>query len=326
MGKIVNIGSRTDRISTQTDSNSEELHVKKIETSRSSACLFFIIGFLGLYSFSVSRYLLIQQELSLSQYGDSATLRRCVESAGGLWTPEDNLLTRRLNTQKKNVPVDYRVLCTSVEKRIAWGSYKLRCNDLKRWVDVCVPNVDMTVGVSLEYLHERWSNKPNATTKSAGAQFDFPIGIKHDIDMNYDATIFIKSMSKKPFPQFGKKFVDVVDEYNWKEENIPSDVHLILQTEWQGELMYPNHNSSVVEHWYNSYPSDMVTGGYPEYIPSINQKSPRQLHIATIWNTRRSHDPSEGGCPTLSISGVKYDCVDKVSVTLWVIEVVQSKI
>eukprot|EP00531_Pseudo-nitzschia_arenysensis_P002423 CAMPEP_0116120202 /NCGR_PEP_ID=MMETSP0329-20121206/3053_1 /TAXON_ID=697910 /ORGANISM="Pseudo-nitzschia arenysensis, Strain B593" /LENGTH=299 /DNA_ID=CAMNT_0003613963 /DNA_START=601 /DNA_END=1500 /DNA_ORIENTATION=- len=147
-----------------------------------------------------------------------------------------------------------------------------------------------------------------------------------DIDMNYDATIFIKSMSKKSFPQFGNKFVDLVDEYNWKEEKIPPEMHLILQTEWQGELMYPNHTSSVVEHWYNSYPSDMVNEGYPEFIPSINQKSPRQLHIATVWNTKRSHDPSEGGCPALSISGAKYDCVDKdFDITSWYLKLFKEE-
>merc|ERR1712137_644926 len=110
--------------------------------------------------------------------------------------------------------------------------------------------------------------------------------------MTFDSTIFIKSMSKRPFPQWGNKYVDIVDEYNWKAENVPLEMHLILQTKYQGEVMYPNHTSTVIEHWYNSYPDDMVNGGYPEYIPSIQQKSSRRLHIATVWNTRRSHDPT----------------------------------
>jgi len=147
-----------------------------------------------------------------------------------------------------------------------------------------------------------------------------------DNDVFYDATIFIKSMSRKDFPQFGNKFIDIVDEYNWKEDKIPLDMHLILQTSWQGQSMYPNHSSSVVEHWYNSYPSDMVNGGYPEFIPPIDQKSSRRLRIATIWNTKRSHDPTEGGCPTLKIRGVKYDCLDKeFDITTWYLDFLKEE-
>eukprot|EP00533_Pseudo-nitzschia_delicatissima_P004120 CAMPEP_0116086980 /NCGR_PEP_ID=MMETSP0327-20121206/5133_1 /TAXON_ID=44447 /ORGANISM="Pseudo-nitzschia delicatissima, Strain B596" /LENGTH=474 /DNA_ID=CAMNT_0003578045 /DNA_START=82 /DNA_END=1506 /DNA_ORIENTATION=+ len=323
----MSIGSGTDSISTQADCNLDEHHSVKIGTSRPSSCAILILGLLGLYSFSVSRYLCNQQELSLIQYGESdATLRRCVDSADGLWTPQENYMTRPSNMHKKNASVDFRILCTSVEKRIAWGSYKLRCNDLKRWVDVCVPNVDITVGVSIEQLHERWSNKPNETKIIKSSQVGSITPSANDNDIYYDSTIFIKSMSKKSFPQFGNKFVDLVDEYNWKEKNIPREMHLILQTKWQGQLMYPNHTSSVVEHWYNSYPSDMVNDGYPEYVPSIVQQSSQRLHIATIWNTRRSHDPSEGGCPTLSISGVKYDCVDKdFDITAWYLDLFKEE-
>jgi hypothetical protein len=312
-GTNANIGSGTDGITIHTDIRNEDYHSLKIGNSRISSYAIFILGLLGLYSFSASKYLFAQQELSLIYYGENdATLRRCVDSADGLWTPQENYLTHRSNMHKKNESVDFRIMCTSINKRIAWGSYKLRCNDLKRWVDVCVPNVDITVGVSIEQLHERWSNKNNSTSQVGSI---LSPNRTSDNDIFYNATIFVKSMSRKDFPQFGSKFIDIVDEYNWKEEKIPPEMHLILQTRWQGQSMYPNHTSSVVEHWYNSYPSDMVNGGYLEYIPSTEQKSSRRLHIATIWNTRRSHDPTEGGCPTLNIPGAKYDCIDKVS--LW---------
>lgn len=309
-GANANIGSGTDGITIQTESINEDHHSLK----RPSSCAILILGLLGLYSFSASKYLFDQQELSLTYYGENdATLRRCIDSADGLWTPQENYLKHQPNIQKKNESVDFRILCTSVKRRIEWGSYKLRCNDLKRWADVCVPNVDITVGVSIEQLHEQWSNVPNNTKNNSTSQVESTLTGTSDNNIFYDSTIFIKSMSKRNFSQFGKKFVDVVDEYNWKAEKIPLDMHLILQTKWQGQSMYPNHTSSVVEHWYNSYPSDMVNGGYPEYVPSIDQKSHRHLHIATIWNTRRSHDPTEGGCPSVDIPGVKYDCIDKVS-------------
>lgn len=279
----------------------------KSGVSRSHCYSIFFLNLLGLYAFFVTRYLFAQQRKSIEEYGkDDATLRDCMDSDGGIWHPQQNLLERS-NHHKENVSVDYRVLCTSVEKRIAWGSYKLRCNDLKRWTDVCAPNVDVTVGVSIEQLHEQWSKKPNNTKKDMvqGGDMDRK-------DTFFNATIFIKSLSRKNFSQFGNKYIDIVDEYNWQAEKVPTDFHLIFQTRWQGPSLFPNHTSSVVEHWYNSYPSDMVNHGYPEYIPSVEQKSSRHLKIATIWNTRRSHDPTEGGCPAMNVPGVKYSCLDKV--------------
>ena len=333
-GTNVAIGSGTKSSSNSSisscrtdNSNGGALSLKSGATrsSVSTCALKIILGLLGLYSLGVSKYLIVQQDILLTHYGENdATLRRCVDSADGLWTPQENYFIHQSNMHKKNEPVDFRILCTSVNKRISWGSYKLRCNDLKRWADKCVPNVDITVGVSIEQLHERWAKKPNSSnnnTSEIGRSIpnSSPNGTSYN-DIFYNATIFIKSMSRKEFPQFGKKFIDIVDEYSWKEEKIPPEMHLILQTRWQGPLMYPNHSSSVVEHWYNSYPSDMVRSGYPEYIPSITQKSSHRLRIATIWNTRRSHDPTEGGCPTLKIPGVTYDCLDKVSLSLEIID------
>jgi len=133
-------------------------------------------------------------------------------------------------------------------------------------------------------------------------------------------------MSTRNYSQFGNKFIDMVDEYNWKEEMIPPEMHLLLQTRWQGQSVYPNRTSSVVEHWYNSYPSDMTNAGYPKDVPSVAQKSWRRLNIATIWNTKRSHDITEGGCPNTKIPGVKYHCIDKdFDITSWYLEFMKRK-
>ena len=318
-GSIADVGSGFNGSSIHTKNCNDDKNTQKIFFRRASSCVIFILGLLGLYSFSVSKYLFDQQELSLRRYGENdAMLKHCIDTADGLWTPQENHWIHRPNTQKKNRSVDFRILCTSVDRRILWGSYKLRCNDFKRWVDVCAPNVDITVGVSIEKLHKLWATKPSERKDNNTSRVGSVISHNRmsEIDVFYNSTIFIKSMSKKEIPQFGKKFIDVVDEYSWEEERIPSNMHLILQTAWQGQSMYPNRTSSVVEHWYNSYPFDMMNSGYPEYVPSIDQKSSKRLHIATIWNTRRSHDPTEGGCPALHIPGVKYDCIDKVNFAL----------
>jgi len=53
-------------------------------------------------------------------------------------------------------------------------------------------------------------------------------------------------------PLYGNMYVDLVDEYGYDDEDIPTDMHLILQTAWQGNQVFPSHNFTVVEHWYNS--------------------------------------------------------------------------
>lgn len=248
-----------------------------------------LVGIIILYSLVTSiQFLIIQQDSS--PYNNfindrESTLRYCQES--GLWLPEENFPPHIISSSNRS---SFRLLCTSLEKRIVWGSYKLRCDDLKRWADKCAPDVDITTGVSIEQLHERWGEKSNEKKSKNNTQVGPSNGTNTDIDFFYNATIFIKSMSKRDYPQFGKKFIDMVDEYNWKESKIPPEMHLILQTKWQGQEVYPNHNFSAVEHWYNSYPADMIgSGDYPMYIPPIIQKSSRRLRIASIWNTRRSH-------------------------------------
>lgn len=323
-GFNASVGNGTKGIAVYTDELKYKYEYKlpKIGTrKRVSLCAIVTLGLLCIYSFCSARYLFGQNFSFLNYFGaKDAALRRCLDSSGELWTPRGNHLLHPSNMHQKNEStIDFRILCTTGDRRITWGSYKLRCDDLKSWAEMCAPNVHMTVGISLEKLHEQWNRtsriryipSPNDTIYT---------------DLSYDSTIFIKAMSTRNYSQFGNKFIDMVDEYNWKEEMIPPEMHLLLQTRWQGQSIYPNRTSSVVEHWYNSYPSDMTKAGYPKDVPSVAQKSWRRLNIATIWNTKRSHDITEGGCPKTKIPGVKYHCIDKdFDITSWYLEFMKSK-
>ncbi|VEU42357.1 unnamed protein product [Pseudo-nitzschia multistriata] len=313
-----------------TESGSEDAYSLRSGVARLDICSVLVLCLVGFYSLLANTYLFQQHESSLLLHDENdATLQQCLDSAGGLWTPQENNAIYQYDgdLHRKNISTDFRILCTSLNKRITWGSYRLRCNDLKRWTDVCAPNVDITVGVSIEQIHSMWGKKAHDIKNNSISR----IGPNNNDSMNvddifYNATIFVKSLSRKEFPQFGNKFIDLVDEYRWKAENIPLDMHLIFQTSWQGPTLFPNHSSSVVEHWYNSYPSDMTNLGDPEYLPSIEQKSPRHLNIATIWNTRRSLDPTEGGCPRLKTPNVKYSCIDKeFDITSWYLDLFNTK-
>jgi hypothetical protein len=140
----------------------------------------------------------------------------------------------------------------------------------------------------------------------------------------YDASIFVKSYPNISLPMYGKMFMDVVDEYWVADNEIPPFVELILQTKWQGEDVFSSHNYSVVEHWYNSYPADMALTGMPEFIPPIHDKP--NLQIATVWNTRRGHDPTEGGCPKVISENVSYYCLDKeFDISKWYLKYMKGK-
>ncbi|KAG7366490.1 hypothetical protein IV203_029160 [Nitzschia inconspicua] len=205
----------------------------------------------------------------------------------------------------------FRVLCTATRRKINWGSYELRCRDLAEWARRCAKNVFIQNGVSFEDFERlRW--------------FRSMMGELSDEEkVSYDASVFVKSYPNSSLPLYGKMFMDVVDEYWVPDEEVPGYVELILQTNWQGEDFFPSHNYSVVEHWYNSYPADMALAGDPIEVPSITEKS--KIKIATVWNTRRSHDPSEGGCPNVSTTNVSYHCLDKeFDISKWYAKVMKG--
>lgn len=206
----------------------------------------------------------------------------------------------------------FRVLCTATRRKINWGSYELRCRDLAIWASRCAKDVFIQNGVSFQDFERlRW--------------FRSILGeLAEEEKINYDASVFVKSYPNSSLPFYGKMFMDVVDEYWVSDQEVPSYVDLILQTKWQGEDLFPTHNYSVVEHWYNSFPADMALTGEPEVVPAIFDQP--HLKIATVWNTRRSHDPTEGGCPKVSTSNVSYYCLDKeFDISKWYVKVAKKR-
>lgn len=267
------------------------------------------------------------------QRRDQQELFRSVEYASKYFNlPTTTTRTTKSLSKSKQYLLNqpkFRILCTSDKKRVEWGSYKLRCKDWNDWMKVCVKDtVKMTVGVPIEKIYAEGVR--NATTAKP----------------YYNVTISTKVVPKTPLlPQFGTFYVDLVDDYIIKDKDVPKDVHLILQTDWQGREIFPTHNSTAVEHWYNSYPDDMFKTD-PEHIPPIrilrgnnngwgrwwnwggssndnnndnnidNSNNTNMddhsstLRLATIWNTLAKDTKS--GCPSVEgISGVRYDCIEQ---------------
>lgn len=229
-----------------------------------------------------------------------------------------------LASQRPTVSLEkasFRILCTSTNKKIQWGSYQLRCRDLAQWAHRCVANPnDLFIVTDLSFgdmQRRRWIRWWRGL-------------LRPEEKIQYSATIFVKSFpsQRRLLPTYGTHlFVDLVDEYGYfgstGNKGIPTEYHLIAQTPWQGHEIFPEHQTSVVEHWYNSYPADMERGDMdPIEVPVIEDDEIKSnnigatiLRLATVWNTRRSHDPTEGGCPPLStkhiVANVTYECLDK---------------
>lgn len=206
----------------------------------------------------------------------------------------------------------FRILCTATRRKINWGSFELRCRDLKVWASRCAKDVFIQTSASFQDFERlRW-------VRSILGE------LSEEEKVVYNASIFVKSYPNSSLPIYGNMFMDVVDEYWVPDEEVPPYVDLILQTKWQGEDLFPSHNYSVVEHWYNSFPADMALAGDPEVVPPIVDKS--HLKIATIWNTRRSHDPTEGGCPKVSTDDVSYYCLDKeFDISKWYVKAMSKR-
>jgi len=208
----------------------------------------------------------------------------------------------------------FRILCTSTRKKMKWGSYQLRCRDLESWAQKCTKNVHIVTGISFEDIQRlRW-------LRYAFGQ------LAEEDKVPYNATIFVKSFPGKGeiLPLYGNMFVDMVDEYEFGDEDIPAEMHLILQTEWQGSQVFITHNYTVVEHWYNSFPADMAASGPPEYMPPISHQS--NISIATVWNTKRGKEPTEGGCPKLRSRNVSYECLDQpFDISTWYLKIFKEE-
>ena len=124
-------------------------------------------------------------------------------------------------------------------------------------------------------------------------------------ETTYDATVSIKAPFYQPGTKFGKLYLDVVDDYKIKERKVDPTVDVIVQNKLHANDIFPNRKHHVVEHWYNSYPQDMMSEQPVFEIPNINTAD--TLNIATVWTNKK--EP----CPTLHpMPNVTYKCIDEI--------------
>ncbi len=259
--------------------------------------------FMTIYSiFIATNYLRISSNGDFPSIDNGVLSRSCWLSDSSMKIQNDSALrrpdARRGNRSSKDIDA-FRILCTSTRKRIKRGSYQLRCRDLKTWVQKCTRDVHIITDVSFEDIQRmRW-------LRSLFGQ------LEEEEKIQYNSTIFVKSFPERTrlLPSYGNMFVDMIDEYGYFDDDIPPEMHLILQTELQGRRFFPRHDYTVVEHWYNSFPADMDLSGSPDYVPPVSDQS--NISIATVWNTKRDEVPTEGGCPELRSSNVSYACLDQ---------------
>lgn len=183
------------------------------------------------------------------------------------------------------------ILCTSQERHMHFGSYKLRCLDFASWARQCAPKVNITTDLSIEEA------------------------IANHTKYDFDSTIIVKSVPKNSLSlgvpgELGKVYIDIVDGYGLYDSKINRDFIVILQNSLHAE-MYPNHNHKLVKHWYNSYPEDMERGDVdPDFLPPVKDPTPDVLRLATVWNT--AENAKEGSCPSANqVEDVIYDCIEQ---------------
>jgi hypothetical protein len=158
----------------------------------------------------------------------------------------------------------FRILCTSNSRQIHFGSYKIRCLDLKHFTAKYFPNVEIDA-----------------------IPFETATG-------HYNATILVKQVRVgriKPGHRYGRVFVDVVDNYDGaRPNNIPKNFEVILQNQAHANS-FPNHTTHVVTHWYNSFLADDKEEFFGT-LPAIKYED--NLKVATVWNSKsRDRQPSQ---------------------------------
>ena len=124
----------------------------------------------------------------------------------------------------------------------------------------------------------------------------------------YKATVSIKTPFLNPNHEYGQVFLDVVDDYSVKENSLQPEMEVIVQNHHHADNIFPNRKSHVVEHWYNSYPEDMMSDEPVFEIPTI--KSVTTLKMATVWTVWANK--KDDSCPALEpVFGVSYRCIDR---------------
>lgn len=126
----------------------------------------------------------------------------------------------------------------------------------------------------------------------------------------YNASVGVKWVFDDPHPRFGRLFLDVVDDYDVKKRHVPSNIELITQNAYHAFDVFPFRKYHVVEHWYNSYPDDMMSEEPVFEVPKVSERSitaESPLKMATVWTN------DNWPCPNLteSASDVLYQCIDE---------------
>jgi hypothetical protein len=187
----------------------------------------------------------------------------------------------------------YKILCTTDNHRIKWGSYLIRCRDLKQWSERCAKDVQIYM-----LSHEQVQHRRDKKTEEAERK----LGLKV-----FDATVSIKQ-PLAPDQRFGRMFLDVVDNYEITTANVSAGVEVIVQNDYHAHDKFADRKYYVVEHWYNSFPLDMLSDSdVPAFdLPAIEHVT--TLKMATVWTNKLQP------CPTLSPepSDVTYYCIDEV--------------
>ncbi|KAL3940168.1 MAG: hypothetical protein SGBAC_005239 [Bacillariaceae sp.] len=205
----------------------------------------------------------------------------------------------------EDVTVENEILCTTERRRMTGGSYIIRCRDFKGFVEHCTQSVRVHL-----YSHDQLIYKPNVTYNNDGWKKDF------------DASVTVK-MGLTPKPRFGKVFMDVVDRYTtW--DGLDSEVEVIVQSKYHAQDEFPNHTYHVVEHWYNSFPEDMLSSSMlPKFdLPKIQPVS--NMKMATVWTNMKQP------CPALTFdnnSDIIYDCInERFGIANWYQKYVNSSV
>eukprot|EP00980_Cylindrotheca_fusiformis_P027810 scaffold22560_cov135-Cylindrotheca_fusiformis.AAC.21 len=200
----------------------------------------------------------------------------------------------------------YRILCTTDNRRLKWGSYRIRCQDLREWADRCAKSVQITL-LSHEQIQHSSSRSSGSSSSSSGSSRS----TKQRADQNprleeevFDATVSIKA-PLAPELRFGRMFLDVVDNYKISTVNIEAGVEVIVQNEYHAHDMFGDRKYHVVEHWYNSFPLDMFSDSDAPAFPLPSIRAVNTLEMATIWTNELQRCPSFLEEPP----GVNYLCI-----------------
>ena len=158
--------------------------------------------------------------------------------------------------RKQPVPLyelDYpfRLLCTTEPRMLTWGSYKIRCEQLKWFANLYVPQLKVVTGYA------------------------------QNISGDFNATIVVKSRMLKNEARYGKIYLDVIDNIGLHNESlVPLFYEVIVQNKFQAEL-FPNRKTHIINHWFNSYGADL--GNYPDVqLPEVRSVS--TLRVVSIWS------------------------------------------